>query len=102
MITMVLNDPIKPDGTVDFWYNPLYSVTPWTFNYQPGTTTYTDTPMVPVGAFTTAEVGLDTNQVDHGPVIHEVYATGAGPGSGPMLCSDDALSAAIDHHHLPG
>ena len=92
MITMVLNDPIKPDGTVDFWYNPLFSVTPWTFNYQPGTTTYTDTPMVPVAAFTTAEVGLDTNQVNDGPVIHEVYPAGA-PGSGPMLCSADVIGS---------
>ena len=89
MITMVLNDPIKPDGTVDIWYNPDYSVTPWTFNYQPGTTTYTDTPMVPVAAFTTAEVGLDTNQVDGGPVIGQAYATGEGAGSGPMVCTAD-------------
>ena len=88
MITMVLNDPIKPDGTLDLWYNPDYSVTPWTFNYQPGTTTYTDTPMVPVAAFTTAEVGLDTNQVRRRPVIGEVYATAAGAGSGPLVCTD--------------
>jgi hypothetical protein len=87
MLTMVLNDPIKPDGTVDDWYNPDFSVTPWTFNYQPGATTYTDTPMVPVAAFTTAEVGLDTEQADGGPVIYEAYATAAGPGTGPMLCA---------------
>jgi large repetitive protein len=87
MITMVLNDPIKPDGTLDDWYNPDFSVTPWTFNYQPGATTYTDTPMVPVAAFTTAEVGLDTEQVDGGPVIYEVYASAAGAGTGPMVCT---------------
>ena len=92
MITMVLNDPIKPDGTLDEWYNPDYSVTPWTFNYQPGTTTYTDTPMVPVAAFTTAEVGLDTNQVNQGPVIGEVYATGASAGSGPLVCANENTS----------
>jgi hypothetical protein len=94
MVTMVLNDPIKPDGTVDVWHNPDYSVTPWTFNYQPGTTTYTDTPMVPVAAFTTAEVGLDTNQVNGGPVIGQAYATGAGVGSGPMVCMA-ALPATV-------
>ncbi len=96
MITMVLNDPIRRDGTVDPWYNPNYSVTPWTFNYQPGTTTYTDTPMVPVAAFTTAEVGLDTNQADFGPVIGEVFATAAGPGSGPLVCTDtNPLPASV-------
>jgi hypothetical protein len=94
MITMVLNDPIKPDGTLDTWYNPDYSVTPWTFNYQPGTTTYTDTPMVPVAAFTTAEVGLDTNQADGGPVIGQAYATGEGAGSGPVVCTT-ALPATV-------
>ena len=94
MITLVLNDPIKPDGTVDIWYNPDYSVTPWTFNYQPGTTTYTDTPMVPVAAFTTAEVGLDTNQVNGGPVLGQAYATGAGAGSGSMVCMA-ALPASV-------
>lgn len=88
MLTMVLNDPIKPDGTLDPWYNPDFSVTPWTFNYQPGTVTYTDTPMVPVAAFTTAEVGLDTNQANRGPVIGEAYATATGAGSGPVICTD--------------
>ncbi len=87
MITMVLNDPVKPDGAIDPWYNPDYSVTPWTFNYQPGTTTYTDTPLVPVAAFTTAETRLDTNQADKGPVIGEVY--GSGPGTGPLVCTAD-------------
>ena len=89
MVTMVLNDPIRPDGSLDPWHNPDFSVTPWTFNYQPGTTTYTDTPMVPVTAFTTAETGLDTYQVDGGPVISQAYATAAGAGTGPLVCSSN-------------
>ena len=28
MITLVLNDPIKPDGSLDPFYNPTFSVTP--------------------------------------------------------------------------
>jgi hypothetical protein len=88
MITMVLNDPMRPDGTRDLWHNPDYSVTPWTFNYQPGTTTYTDTPLVPVAAFTTAEVRLDTYQANGGPVIKEVYVTAAGAGTGPLVCTN--------------
>ncbi len=94
MLTLVLNDPIRPDGSIDPWYNPDYSVTPWTFNYQPGATTYTDTPLMPVSAFTTAEVGLDTYQAHGGPVIGEVFATAAGQGSGPMVCTS-ALPASV-------
>ena len=89
MITMVLNDPIMRDGTIDPWYNPDYSVTPWTFNYQPGATTYTDTPLVPVAAFSTAETRLDTNQVDGGPVIGEVFATASGAGTGPVVTTSN-------------
>ncbi|RJR42040.1 MAG: hypothetical protein C4576_16885 [Desulfobacteraceae bacterium] len=89
MITMVLNDPVKADGTIDPWYNPDYSVTPWTFNYQPGTTTYTDTPLVPLAAFTTAETRLDTYQVDGGPVIGEVFAATAGAGTGPVVTANN-------------
>ena len=40
MITLVLNDPIRPDGTQDPYYDPTYAVSPWTFQYMPGTTTY--------------------------------------------------------------
>ena len=48
IMTVVLNDPIMPDGTIDQFYNPIYSITPWTLQYYPGTTTYLDTPLVPL------------------------------------------------------
>jgi len=85
MVTMVLNDPILPDGTEDPYYNPLLSVTPWTFQYYPGVTTYTDTPLVPLAAFASANLVIDTEPVDYTPVIASVL----GPESqtGPLLCS---------------
>ena len=85
MLTMVLNDPILPDGTEDPYYNPLLSVTPWTFHYLPGTTTYTDTPLVPLAAFASANLVIDTEPIDYTPVIASVL----GPESqtGPLLCS---------------
>jgi len=60
MMTLVLTTPVKPDGTIDEFYNPLYSITPWTFQYYPGTTSYLDTPLVPLAAFAPADVKLDT------------------------------------------
>ncbi|MHC4169249.1 MAG: hypothetical protein ACYSWQ_20055 [Planctomycetota bacterium] len=61
MMTIVLNDPIKPDGTIDEFYNPIYSVTPWTFEYYPGSTTYLDTPLIPLAAFSAADILIDTD-----------------------------------------
>ena len=85
MVTTVLNDPILPDGTEDPYYNPLLSVTPWTWQYYPGVTTYTDTPLVPLAAFASSNLVIDTEPVDFTPVIASLL----GPESqtGPLLCS---------------
>jgi hypothetical protein len=86
MLTLVLNDPVKADGiTLDPFYNPTYSVTPWTFQYYPGSTTYLDTPLVPLAAFAPAGVALDTNPPNGTPVISAV--NGPEPNGGPLLCS---------------
>ena len=93
MVTMVLNDPILPDGTEDPYYNPLLSVTPWTFQYYPGVTTYTDTPLVPLAAFASANLVIDTEPVDYTPVIASLL----GPESqtGPLLCSTRSQGSTI-------
>ena len=81
MMTIVLNDPLLPDGTVDPFYNPMYVTAPWTFHYMPGGLSYLDTPIVPQAAFTTAEKRIDTEPQDHEPVIKRVDGpeTGGGP-----------------------
>ncbi|BCR06700.1 hypothetical protein DESUT3_37690 [Desulfuromonas versatilis] len=85
MMTLVLNDPQLPDGSVDPFYNPTYSISPWTFNYMPATSSYLDTPLVPLGAFSAGGGAVDTYQVDSGPVIASV--SGPEPQGGPLLCT---------------
>lgn len=101
MITLVLNDPYLADGvTPDPYYDPDYAVTPWTFNYMPGATSYLDTPIVPVAAFTVNEVRLDTGPADGTPVIHAVTTdTQAG---GPLICTDDPGTQTVTITAPPG
>ena len=93
MITLVLNDPIRPDGTIDPFYNPNYTVTPWTLDYWPGGTTYLDTPIVPTAAFTTSETNLDTEPADGTPRIKAL--DGPEPGGGPVLSSTRTTGRTI-------
>ena len=86
MLTLVLNNPTLPDGSKDPYYNPIYSVTPWTFQYMPGSTTYTDTPLVPLAAFAVNEVKLDTAAPEGTPVIGSV--AGPEPQGGALICTD--------------
>ena len=52
MLTVCLNSPTSPEtATPDPLYNPQYSQYCYTFQYMPGTTTYLDTPVLPVAAF---------------------------------------------------
>ncbi len=87
MITLVLNDPVLPDGSPDPYYNPTYAVTPWTFNYTPGKTTYVDTPIVPIRAFAASGTGFSTAPPSGTPVIKSVDGD---PGAGvvPVICTD--------------
>ncbi|SNB47982.1 SdrD B-like domain-containing protein [Geobacter sp. DSM 9736] len=83
MITAVLNHPIMPDGTIDPFYDPRYSVTPWTFDYWSGKTTYLDTPLVPVASFTGfPQAGPDVEPATLVPVIASV----TGSLTGPVVC----------------
>ena len=86
MITMVLNHPFLPDGTIDPFYDTKYSVTPWTLDYWPGKTLYADTPMVPVAAFTVVpQNGPDVEPVTRAPVIKSVDGDNA--NGGPVVCA---------------
>jgi len=87
MITLTLNDPFLADGvTRDPYYDPDYAVTPWTFHYFPGATSYLDTPIVPLVAFAANDVRIDTGPADNTPVIHSV-TTGSSQ-AGPLVCTD--------------
>lgn len=88
MVTIVLNSPgpiESPPGSGKFirdpFYNPGYSVFSLTFNLQPGTTTYLDTPVLPIGAFQSNPGLLQCEFPDGTPVISQVD----GPGGGPYV-----------------
>jgi len=84
MITVVLNHPIRPDGSIDPFYDPRYSITPWTFDSWPGKVTYLDTPLVPVAAMTGFPAnGPDVEFPDGTPVIHSVRNNNS---EGPVVC----------------
>jgi hypothetical protein len=93
MLTLILNNPLKPGGSLDLFYNPTYSVTPWTFNYMPATSSYLDTPLVPLGAFSAGGGAVDTAQADTAPVIASV--DGPESGGGPYLCSPPTNGSQI-------
>jgi len=94
MITLILNDPVLPDGSQDPYYDPTYAVSPWTFNYTPGLTTYVDTPIVPIRAFAASGTGFSTAPANGTPVIRAL--DGPGTGVAPLVCTDtDPLPVSI-------
>ncbi len=86
MITLVLNDPIRGDGTPDPYYDPTYATSPWTLNYHAGKTTYADTPIVPIRAFAAAGTAFSTAPPDATPGIRA--ADGPASFAGPLICTN--------------
>ncbi len=78
MINYCLNHPGPiPDGAGGFMTDPLfkpqYSTTCYTFNFEPGRTTYLDTPVIRTAAFVGAlQTTLDCEMADGTPVIDSV------------------------------
>ncbi len=91
MITVCLNDPGPiPDPNnpgsfiTDPFFNRQYSQFCYTFQYMPGTTTYLDTPVLPIAAFAGADqFPLDCEFPDGTPKIYSV----SGPAGGPYVAS---------------
>ncbi|MBW2621872.1 MAG: hypothetical protein JRD68_03110, partial [Deltaproteobacteria bacterium] len=88
MLTVVINsshmpDPDNPGSYIkDPFHNPSYSQFSYTFQYMPGSTTYLDTPVLPVAAFVgQKQFPLDCEFPDGTPVISRVsspYVSGSG------------------------
>lgn len=71
MLTACMNDPEA--DTVGGFYNPQYSTFCYTLQYMPGTTTYLDTPVVPIAAFAGQDQSpLDCEFIDGTPRIFSV------------------------------
>ncbi len=89
MLTTCMNAKTRVDGSDDPLHNPQYSQFCYTFQYMPGSTTYLDTPVVPVAAFAGADQNpLDCEYVAGTPRIHSVSATANGEGGGPYIPVD--------------
>lgn len=91
MATIYLNHPYMDDPNnpgqkvLDPFYDPSFSQMAWTFQYFPGSTSYLDTPIVPVAAFTNNPRGqVDAQPADGVPVVNRV--DGPLPGGGPIVC----------------
>ena len=103
MLTTCMNHPgpIKDAAgkdMIDPRYNPQYSQFCYTFNYMPGSTTYLDTPVLPVAAFTGPnQQALDCQVPTGSPVIATAtYRDGAPypyvPASGGVLTLTSPLT----------
>ncbi|MBI5443571.1 MAG: hypothetical protein HY900_20475 [Deltaproteobacteria bacterium] len=91
MITVCLNTPVMPDPAnpdsyiPDPNFNRQYSQFCYTFQYMPGTTTYLDTPVIPVAAFAgPGQFPLDCEFGEGTPMIHSV-SNAAGTPVGPWV-----------------
>jgi hypothetical protein len=78
-------DPTASPFISDPFYNPQFSTFCYVFQYMPGSTTYLDTPVVPIVAFSsTGEFPLDCAIPDNHPLIK--FVTGEPGGmAGPVL-----------------
>jgi hypothetical protein len=79
MYSVCLNEPFRSDGSPDPAHNPAYGDFCYTLMYMPGTTTYLDTPLLPLAAFAAGFSPVDCDQPDNAPVIASVDGTGVGP-----------------------
>ncbi|MCB2183361.1 MAG: hypothetical protein KQH63_15110 [Desulfobulbaceae bacterium] len=89
MLTLCMNspgpipDPANPGQTIiDPFFNRKYSQFCYTFDFMPGSTTYLDTPVVPVAAFAgPGQDSLDCELENGTPKIYSV----SGPDGGPYV-----------------
>ncbi|MEW5726929.1 MAG: SdrD B-like domain-containing protein [Pseudomonadota bacterium] len=78
-------DPANPGQMVlDPHFNRKYSQFCYTFQFMPGTTTYLDTPVVPVAAFAGPDqFSVDCELADGTPQVHSVSGWQGGPFATP-------------------
>ncbi|BBO92660.1 hypothetical protein DSCOOX_58400 [Desulfosarcina ovata subsp. ovata] len=86
MLTACMNDPGDDPNNPDPNWNQQYSTFCYTLQYMPGVTTYLDTPVVPVAAFTGPDqFPLDCEYPDGTPRIYSVDVQTNGVGGGPYI-----------------
>ncbi len=86
MLTACMNDPGDDPNNPDPNWNQQYSTFCYTLQYMPGATTYLDTPVVPVAAFTGPDqFPLDCEYPDGTPRIYSVDVRTNDVGGGPYI-----------------
>lgn len=91
-----IKDPATGQMVIDPFYNKHYGQVCWTLNYHPGTTTYADTPIVPIAAFVgKGNVQTDCECKDKTPKIFSVNAAGNGVGGGPFIADGASRQLTI-------
>jgi hypothetical protein len=72
-------DPANPQRFItDPYFDRRFSLTCYTFDFWPGKTTYLDTPVIPVAAFSAIfNATLDCEQPDGTPIVSDVTGPGA-------------------------
>ena len=84
-------DPANPSRFItDPYFDRRFSLTCYTFDFWPAKTTYLDTPVIPVAAFTAVfDASLDCEQPSGTPVVMDV----TGPGAiGPLVNAGEVLT----------
>ena len=79
IIDVRAGSPTFGDSIIDPQYNPAYSNFCYTFQYMPGSTTYLDTPVLPVSAFASGYNPVNCALDEGTPMIQRVDGTGFGP-----------------------
>ncbi len=98
MLTTCMNAKIRVDGSVDPQHNPQYSQFCYTFQYMPGSTTYLDTPVIPVAAFAGPDQNpLDCEIADFTPRIKSVSVSTNGEGGGPYIPASNSGVVSGNH-----
>lgn len=87
-------DPNNPSQEIiDPYFNPAYSNFCYTFQYMPGTTTYLDTPVLPVSAFASGDNPPDCELPAATPKIRQVDGQDQnGPNYGPLVVPGGTLT----------
>ena len=76
---LCLNDRLMPDGSPDPFHLSGYGTFCYPLMYMPGTTTYGDTPLLPLAAFASGYNPVDCALPDGSPVVVRVDGTAVGP-----------------------
>ncbi len=110
MLTACLNDPgpidrdpvtgaAYPSPRTDPFWLRQYTQFCYTFEYMPGVTTYLDTPVQPVAAFTnTLDYPLDCECDDGTPAIHNAYSNDA---AGPFVLNAGSVVTLMSQGDVP-